>query len=315
MAAVDPVDLLARGDKWFLGCGDGIIFAPPFPAWLDAPGFWDEGTVYQYAFAPLFTVTLLGDDGKEIALRATHRRWTPSELTVGFESEDGIQAPETRSVHIGGVFVSEWKIASDEARPLHLVAWTAQDGASVEPGSVSFERTLAFNRVLRDRRDVPLTVHAELACASGAATSWAASLSERSAPQPHWRYTPFVEQWRSDGLPRRVRQDGITQDGLLYAAVHHALPPTSRDSSAGFAMRLSAADPTLRHGRGRHAGPRRPPGHRATLPRLHQRHQRQAPWAPPAASAGRSCSPSRRACAAPIRTSSVTTGIAGTAYG
>ena len=60
----DPIELLARDDKWFLGSGDGIIFAPPFPAWLDAPGFWDEGTVYQYQVGPLFTVTWLDADGR-----------------------------------------------------------------------------------------------------------------------------------------------------------------------------------------------------------------------------------------------------------
>ncbi len=257
---LDPVDLLARADKWFLGCGDGIIFAPPFPVWLDAPGFWDEGTIYQYSFAPLYTVTLLAEDGREVPLRAVRRRWTPSELTVEFAGPDGIEALETRSVHIGGVFVSEWKISSPHPRPLHLVAWTAQDAATVESGSLAFERTLMFNRTLRDRREVPFRVHAELACASGAATTWAASVSERSASQPHWRFTPFVEQWRGDGLPCRVRQEGISPEGLLYAAIHHALPANVRESSAGFAMRLTPADADLRHGRGRHAGPRRPPG-------------------------------------------------------
>ncbi len=257
-AAVDPIDLLARDDKWYLGCGDGIIFAPQFPVWLDAPGFWDEGTIYQYAFAPLYTVTLLDEGGHEIALRAMSRRWTPSELTVVFESSDGVRATETRSVHIGGVFVSEWRITMSRPRSLHLVAWTAQDATSVEHESVQWVKTLAFNRTLTDRRDVPFSVHAELACVSGGgATSWAASLSEKSAPHPHWRLTPFVEQWRMDALPRRVQMTGITRDGLMYAAVHVALPSEARESSAGFALRLTAADPAMRHGRGRHAGPRR----------------------------------------------------------
>ena len=38
---MDVIESLARDDKWYLGSGDGIIFAPPFPLWLDAPGFWD----------------------------------------------------------------------------------------------------------------------------------------------------------------------------------------------------------------------------------------------------------------------------------
>ncbi|MEP7345253.1 MAG: hypothetical protein ABI877_08295, partial [Gemmatimonadaceae bacterium] len=255
---IDPIDLLAREDKWYLGCGDGIIFAPQFPVWLDAPGFWDEGTVYQYSFAPLFTVTMLDEAGDEVVLRATSRRWTPSELTVDFESRDGVRATETRSVHIGGVFVSEWRITTSRQRSLHLVAWTAQDATSIDHESVRWGKTLAFNRTLTDRREVPFLVHAELACVSGGgATSWAASLSEKSALHPHWRLTPFVEQWRMESLPRRVQLEGISRDGLMYAAVHHALPSDAREASAGFALRLTAADPAMRHGRGRHAGPRR----------------------------------------------------------
>ena len=59
---VEPLELLARDDKWYLGCGDGAIFAPPFPLWLDVPGFWDGATIYQVDVAPLFTVSAL--DGK-----------------------------------------------------------------------------------------------------------------------------------------------------------------------------------------------------------------------------------------------------------
>jgi hypothetical protein len=81
---IEPIELLARPDKWYLSAADGIIFAPPFPLWLDSPGFWDEATVYQYSFAPLFTVTVLDADGREVPMRATSRRWTPAELTVEF---------------------------------------------------------------------------------------------------------------------------------------------------------------------------------------------------------------------------------------
>ncbi len=66
---VDLIESLARDDKWYLGSGDGIIFAPPFPVWLDAPGFWDDGQVFQYAVGPLYTVTILDHDGRELPLR------------------------------------------------------------------------------------------------------------------------------------------------------------------------------------------------------------------------------------------------------
>jgi hypothetical protein len=227
----DPVEALARDDKWYLGCGDGILFAPPFPVWLDAPGFWDEGTVYQYAMGPLFTVALLDHDGRELPLRAISRRWTPADLTVDYTGPHGIVASETRSVHPGGIFASEWRITSPSAESLHLVAWTAQQAASLDFSQVEWNGSLGFTRTLTDRREVSLNVRAELATV-GEASSWSASLSEGSALHPHWRLAPFGEQWRKEGLPRRVRLEGISKEGLVYAAVHRALPKLARESSA-----------------------------------------------------------------------------------
>ena len=37
--ARDVLSLLTRRDKWYLGAGDGLVWAPPFPAWHDTPGF------------------------------------------------------------------------------------------------------------------------------------------------------------------------------------------------------------------------------------------------------------------------------------
>ena len=34
----DPIELLARDDRWQLSAGEGLLFAPSHPLWLDAPG-------------------------------------------------------------------------------------------------------------------------------------------------------------------------------------------------------------------------------------------------------------------------------------
>lgn len=245
---MDVIESLARDDKWYLGSGDGIIFAPPFPLWLDAPGFWDDAQLYQYAIGPLFTVTILDHDGRELPLVARRRRWTPAELTVEYDLPGGIQAIEIRTVQPGGVFASEWSLRAPRAVSLHAVAWTAQDTASVDLRRVRWDGAMHWQRTLLDRREVPLAVHAELA-AVGAAASWSATLSERSALQPHWRLAPFAELWQGEALPSAVRLQGLSPDGVLYAAVHTALPRDTSDASFAFALRLSAADDRLRDGR------------------------------------------------------------------
>ncbi len=264
---MDPIELLGRNDKWFLGCGDGILFAPPFPQWLDAPGFWDEATIYQYSCSPLFTVTWLDADGRELPVRALRRWWTPSELTVEYSLGRDIHAREVRSVHPRGVFASEWTVDCPEPIALHAVAWSVQDtrsnanGTRGDPGlgGLNFDSingmesgagVIGWSRRLFDRREVPLDVRMELS-ATIPASSWYVGLSERSATpaQPHWRFTPFLERWGSQGLPNRVATDGITQDGQVFPAVHCAFSTLKRHHAVGFAMRLSPADPALRHGR------------------------------------------------------------------
>lgn len=241
---IDPIEHLARDDKWYLGAGDGTLFAPLFPVWLDAPGFWDEATLYQYPMAPLYTVTVLDEDGHEIVGVAQSRRWTPADLTVTWRFGAGISATEVRTVHPGGVFVSEWRFAAVAPVTVHLVAWTAQDGAAVPQGGTAWNGALAFPRLLDAAGQPPLRVRAELACV-GSATSWAASREARSALHPEWRYTPFVEQWRGRALPCVVRDDEAATNGLFYAAVHRALRIDYRGASASFAMKVMAEDASL----------------------------------------------------------------------
>jgi hypothetical protein len=242
---IDPIELLAREDKWFLGCGDGIVFAPPFPLWLDAPGFWDGATMYQYSYAPLFTVTCVDEEGREIAMRAASRRWTPAELTVEYELANEATATEIRTVHPDGIFVSEWRLRGVPGPALDLVAWTAQDSATLEREGTRWGGGLSFTRSVVDRRQIPLRVRAELACMGGA-NSWLAMLSEHTTSQPRWALTPFGEHWGHDGLSRQVRLDGLAREGLLYAAVHRRLRVEGQATSATFAMRLALADAVLR---------------------------------------------------------------------
>lgn len=245
---LDPIELLARNDKWYLGCGDGIIFAPPFPQWLDAPGFWDEATFYQYPVGPLYTVTFLDHEGKELRAELRERRWSPAELTCRYELPGEIEATEIRTVQPGGVFASEWRLHARVPITLHAVAWTAQDTDAVELESARWDGSaLGFVRTVLDRRAVALRVRAELTCLGGA-TSWSASLSERTAAQPHWRLAPFGEQWRQEALPSRIKPSGIAPDGLLYGAVHRALPRGVTDMQVTFALRLTAEAHGLNRG-------------------------------------------------------------------
>jgi hypothetical protein len=238
---IDPVELLARDDKWQLGAGDGVLFAPSVPQWLDTPGCWDGLTLYDRVFAPLFTITILDDEGRELTARAAARRWTPAELTLQYRLGQGITASEVRTMHPGGVFVSEWRFAAYKPTRIHLVAWTAQPGEQIESGSVAYEGALTFVRALDTAAEG--SVRAELAVVGGAA-SWSARRSAESMSAPLWPNTPFAD-WRRGALSKDVGSEPVTRDGTFFAAVHRALDVEYGGASAAFAMRIVPAERSL----------------------------------------------------------------------
>ena len=227
----DPLGLLVRADKWYLSAGEGLVFAPPFPLWLDAPGFWDEAHLFEYPLQPLFTVTFLDGLGRELVLTPGVRRWTPAALEIPYAGMEGIEAVETRMVLPGFVLGSEWAVRNTRAAPvlLHAVAWTTAPGAEVPDGSVGWSAVeLSWPRRLVDRRAQTLDVQLRLALARGTDT-WGAVRSESTANLPRFSLTPFWDRWDPGhgGLSGQAVLGGISDAGLVYLGVHRALeiPP------------------------------------------------------------------------------------------
>lgn len=66
--AIDPLNFLAREDKWYLANGRGAMYAPPFPRFLAVPGFWDECYVADLRLERLFTVLILDEEHRPVSL-------------------------------------------------------------------------------------------------------------------------------------------------------------------------------------------------------------------------------------------------------
>jgi hypothetical protein len=236
----DALELLARADKWYLSAGEGLIWAPPFPVWLDTPGFWDEARLFEYPLAPLFTVAFIDDAGREIELHPGTRRWTPAALEVPYQTAVGLEVVEARMVLPGFVLGSEWQLVNLDVVPMHLhaVAWTTAPGEEVAAGDVAWTGSeLAWPRLLRDRGGHLLSTRVQLALARGT-DSWGAVRSEAAADHPHFRYTPFWDRWdrTRGGLTGKTKLDGLSPGGLMYLGVHRAM-----EIPAGGAARLAVA--------------------------------------------------------------------------
>ncbi|MBI2795174.1 MAG: hypothetical protein HYX65_00530 [Gemmatimonadetes bacterium] len=252
--ADDAVALVAREDSWLLGGLDGTAFAPAAPRWLDAPGFWDGGAIGDAALAPLFTVSVLDADGFALPLKVVARRATPAELTAEYRLPNGITATEVRSVHPGGVFVSEWRLRSLKRADVHLVAWTLQPVSQLDPertawtGALDFVRRVGRRATGRRQGDAaraelpgegsaaPVRLQLSLACL-GATTSWAALPATDADQSPRWEQAPLAEVWTNHRLPGAMRP----ADGHRWwcGAVHRALGVGDGGGAVTFAMRLS----------------------------------------------------------------------------
>lgn len=252
---MDPIELLAREDRWQLSAGEGLLFAPPHPLWLGAPGFWDPASYFGDQIGPLFTVAFLDDDGVEVPSHLTTRRWSPAEMAVEYRLANGATAAEVRTVQPGGVFASEWRLEAPRPTRIHLVAWTAQPKHALD-GAIRYDGTIVFRRrTAGDGEPYEMA----LACMGGT-TSWALAGSEDAPLYPRWGYTPFAGQWTSEGLP--VGDAQIEPADVTYAAVHRSLFVAAEGTSTVFAMRVAATDPV----RNAPAAPAVPGGgHSATL--------------------------------------------------
>lgn len=238
----DALQLLARPDKWYLGAGDGLVWAPPFPRWLDAPGFWDEAHLFQYAVAPGCTVSFVVA-GEPLAARCRSRRWTPAALTV--EHVIGpLRARETRCAPGGGL-TTTWEVRNPARRRLILdvIAWTAVEGEALAAEDVAMQQgMLRFRRTVVDRQGHRATIRAGLAL-TPAAHSHAGYRSQGNVGTLHPRFelTPFWDRWVTSGRLRcELHLDGLDPRGVVFLGLQRRFRIAAR-GSASFAVSLTLA--------------------------------------------------------------------------
>ncbi len=227
-STTDRLRALRRTDKWFLACGDGIIWAPPFPNHLHRPGFWDEALVYYHPFAPLFTVVLITGDGDEVLLSHTGIEWEPSRLTIEWHNGSDVSLVEQRYGLPGGRLVCSWR-RSDGRRwsdaPLgdaHLVALSIQPGETVD-AVTSARSHIKWRRTLYDRHRAPLEVVATLfsRCHGSEVPARMAGLrSEGTESYAMWSRTPFWETWQAGlGVKQELKLEGMSNSGSIFIAL------------------------------------------------------------------------------------------------
>jgi len=242
----DILTLLQRSDKWYLGGGNRLLWAPEFPLFRDAPGFWDSGAYYNLSVSPLFTWTLIDDRGKEVPLKLKKRTWNPAVLTkefTGLGPHRTITITEGQCVLPNDVAVSCLSILnrSKKAQVLHLVLWSAQQSGSVESARTLSDVSVQNGLIsFIDHRHAPDKPEFPFGCAiAGSVKPQAHQFisSEAGIPRPTWGLTPFAAGFSPKGLHKHSVPGDFSGSGTLFLGLHFRLtiqPGKQKHISLGF---------------------------------------------------------------------------------
>lgn len=229
---MDPLEDLRRTDKWYLGGGRALIWAPPFPSFLDWPGFWDEAHYFDQVVERPFGIALLDENGRAIELRPLSRDWRPSELTTAWMAGD-LLVSERKCVLPQDVLVAELSIWNPTNRPavLRPVAYTLQRSTPSRGdhvvSEVSFEGS-ALHYTKRQvaqlgGRELPVFSYRVTLGADVAPESYGVQLSETTSMRPEWRLTPFYERMAGGSLGNQMQLGGWNNDGAVYMGLQYSL--------------------------------------------------------------------------------------------
>lgn len=247
---MDPLSRLGRKDKWFLGGGKGAIYAPPFPRFLLAPGFWDECYFGDVRMPRLFTVHILDSRDRPIRFESYLKGWRPDRLTIMHYAGD-VVIRERRCISESNVWISELELVT-AVRPLTAVMygvfelrprgsgtpWQSVSDVSVGHESIGFAWDTAWpTEVEPDRSGVDaerlsaggqmgpvLPVHFSLA-AGHVRKSLCVRFAQWHDDSPRWETSILPQEFVHGTFDNEVQIGGgpSPQEGYVHIAQHFEL--------------------------------------------------------------------------------------------
>lgn len=228
--------------------GRGAQFAPPFPRFLNAPGFWDEATFADVRLDRLFTVLFTDESGKPIRTVGELVEWRPDGMVFRHVG-DGLVVEEFRCVLDCQAFCSEFvKLQGPTVRAF---VWSLQE--SREPGFGTPWRSATEAHPTEDSIEFtfetrwPESLHADrtavesenfaakgamgaglaLSLSLGADAprgSFTLNLAQRHDDSPLYETSVLPEKWRRNRLAEEVRTDvGVDREGFLHLVQSYEL--------------------------------------------------------------------------------------------
>ena len=220
---------ITRSDKYQLS-GGKLMFAPRYPRWLEAPGWWDGVFYHDEELGPLFTWTIL-ENGSEAQIEFMERIWRPGHSISVYKTATGLCLKEKRLITLNDRIVSQIFIDGIEHQPrtLDLLAWTRLPYSPdlPRPRNIKASRDGISFQFEREGRRGEFITHWELS-ADRRADSFAVADAECLGPNPEWSQTPFATAW-GGSLANATILNEASRRGAVWFAGHYRIRPSESD--------------------------------------------------------------------------------------
>jgi len=235
MTLIDASEHLKRNDKWYVGGGGMLIYAPPFPEHDAVPGYWDVCHFGNLRLQHLLAIAFI-EEGRELKPCLEKREWFPNRSIYEYSLAPGLSLTMTRSCEPPTRLTCQlaFRIIGRRSRTVDVVAWTprsTRDGGrrNLVRGFKREGEGLSFVQVFHARGPKPVFLKVGMS-ADRKPLSYQVTPAHSSLAVPEFEFTPFADSQRHGKLANELVGENIL-GGTIYAALQYRLQLGPRDAN------------------------------------------------------------------------------------
>ncbi len=228
MALTNPTKLLRRSDKWYVGGGGMLIYAPPFPEYENIPGYWDTIHFGNLPIKNVLCISLL-ENGKELKLKLTRKEWFPNECINFYNASSKIRIELRRKCLPPDKLICQIDITNTTSRRkvIDLLLWTVRrtrgrEGENYSNNIIVRDEKLTFEEIVCERTPKSKSIYVEI-YSDYPLTSHQITPAHSSPIIPILQLTPFCVALRKVGELNNIAEAKNFIGSIIYGALHYKI--------------------------------------------------------------------------------------------